>query len=83
MTLESGHRLLAVLGDETTAELCAEAAGRARRVTPDANGSKSGAALLVLAGMLEARPTAENLLKVGGARGGSPDLPDFPLASAS
>jgi alpha-L-rhamnosidase len=69
MTLESGHRLLAVLGDEITAELCAEAAGRARRVTPDANGSKSGAALLVLAGMLEARPTAENLLKVGGARG--------------
>ena len=69
MTLESGQRLLSALGDETTAQLCAEAATRARRVTPDPNGSKSGAALLVLAGMLDARQTAEDLLKVGGARG--------------
>jgi alpha-L-rhamnosidase len=69
MTLESGQRLLAALGDPTTAEICAEAAALARQVTPDANGSKSGAALLVLAGMLDARQTAEDLLKVGGARG--------------
>jgi len=31
-----------------TARLCAEAAARGRQVIPDVNGSKSGAALLVL-----------------------------------
>jgi len=68
-TLDSGRRLLTRLGDAATAGLCAEAADRARRVVPSVNGSKSGAALLVLAGMLDARQTAAGLLTVGGARG--------------
>jgi hypothetical protein len=69
MTLESGERLLRLLGDEINARLCADAAARARRVVPPVHGSKSGAALLVLAGMLDARQTADTLLSVGGARG--------------
>lgn len=69
MTLESGARLMAELGDETTAELCRKAAQRGRAVVPEANGSKSGAALLVLAGMRDAQETAEAVLKTGGPRG--------------
>jgi len=69
MALESGQRLLAVLGDEVAASLCAGSAARARRVVPPVNGSKAAAALLVLAGMLDARQTAAELLKVDGARG--------------
>lgn len=68
MTLESGQRLMTLLGDEATARLCADTAARARQVVPAVNGSKSGAALLVLADMLEARKTANELLKVGGAK---------------
>lgn len=69
MTLESGARLMTVLGDSETAKICSEAAARGRRVAPDVNGSKSGAALLSLAGMLDARQTAEKVLKAGGPKG--------------
>ena len=69
MTLESGSRLMTALGDEDTAKLCAEAAARGRKVVPDVNQSKSGAALLSLAGMLEAKKVSEAVLKVGGPKG--------------
>ncbi|MBN8459231.1 MAG: alpha-L-rhamnosidase [Verrucomicrobia bacterium] len=68
MTLESGQRLMTRLGDAETAELCADAATRGRKVVPNANGSKSGAALLVLAGMADAKSTATDVLKKDGAR---------------
>ncbi len=68
MTLESGARLMTALGDAGTARLCAEAAARGRKVVPDVNKSKSGAALLSLAGMLDSRETSENVLKTGGPR---------------
>ena len=55
MTLESGARLMTALGDAETAKLCADAASRGRKVVPDVNKSKSGAALLSLAGMMDAR----------------------------
>ena len=41
MSLESGARLMATLDDKTTADLCRAAAGRARKVVPDPNGSKA------------------------------------------
>ncbi|MBI5770358.1 MAG: alpha-L-rhamnosidase [Verrucomicrobia bacterium] len=66
MTLESGARLLTELDDTSTAGLCTEAATRGRRVVPDVNGSKSGAALLALAGMRDAKQTAREVLQVGG-----------------
>ncbi len=66
MALESGARLLTVLEDKETAELCAAAAARGRQVVPDANQSKSGAALLSLAGMSDAKRVSEEVLKVGG-----------------
>ena len=68
MTLESGARMMTTLGDAETAKLCADAAARGRKVVPDVNKSKSGAALLSLAGMLDAKQTSDNVLKVGGPK---------------
>jgi alpha-L-rhamnosidase len=69
MTLESGARLMATLGDADTTRLCTEAAARGRHVVPDVNKSKSGAALLSLAGMMDARQTSDTVLKAGGPQG--------------
>ena len=68
MTLESGGRMMETLGDRATAALCAEAAARGRKVVPAVNGSKSGAALLSLAGMVDAKKAADEVLKVGGPK---------------
>ena len=68
MTLESGSRLMAALGDKETAKLCLEAAARGRKVVPDANHSKAGAALLSLAGMMDAKQVSDEILKVDGPR---------------
>ncbi len=68
MTLESGGRLMTTLGDAETARLCAEAAARGHKVVPDVNQSKSGAALLALAGMTDAKKTSDTVLKVGGPK---------------
>lgn len=68
MTLDSGARLMTLLGDSTTAGLCTTAADRARRVVPDVNRSKSGAALLSLAGMRNAKEVSEQVLKIGGPK---------------
>jgi len=69
MTLDAGARLMDELGDDSLAALCREAANRGRKVVPDVNGSKSGAALLALAGMRDAKETAKNTLLPGGAAG--------------
>lgn len=69
MTLEAGQRMLIELEETDTARLCAEAAARGRRIVPEPNGSKSGAALQVLAGMRDAREAAAKILKPGGAAG--------------
>ncbi|MBN1606955.1 MAG: hypothetical protein JW940_10005, partial [Polyangiaceae bacterium] len=69
MTLESGARLMKALDDDATSRLCSEAAARGRRVVPDVNGSKSGAALLSLAGMMDAKETSDTVLKAGGPKG--------------
>ena len=69
MTLESGARLMTTLGDKDTAALCTDAAARGRKVVPDVNASKSGAALLSLAGMMDAKKTSDEVLKTGGTNG--------------
>ena len=69
MTLDSGTRLMTELGDDRVAGICRSAADRARTVAPDPHGSKSGAALLALAGMRDARETADAVLVPGGAGG--------------
>lgn len=68
MTLESGARLMNTLGEPATAERCAAAAARGRKVVPQVNHSKPGAALLALAGMADPQKTANDVLKVGGPK---------------
>ncbi len=68
MTLESGARLMTVLNDAPTAMLCRESAARGRQIVPAVNASKSGAALLALAGLTDAKKTAHDVLKVGGPK---------------
>jgi alpha-L-rhamnosidase len=68
MTLDSGARLMTALDDKDTANLCANSAARGRKVVPDVNHSKSGAALLSLAGMMDAKQASEEVLKVGGPK---------------
>jgi hypothetical protein len=68
MTLDSGARLMTALGDKDTANLCATAAARGRKVVPNVNQSKSGAALLSLAGMMPAKQVSDDVLKVGGPK---------------
>ncbi len=70
--LDAGARLSLALDDQATAHLCTTAADRARRVVPDPNGSKSAAALQILAGQRDARTAARELLAPGGARDVSP-----------
>ena len=69
MTLESGARMMTNLNDAETARICTAAATRARGVVPNANGSKSGAALLSLAGMVDAKETSNDILMAGGTKG--------------
>lgn len=69
MTLESGARLMTAVGDSDSADVCSQAAARARRVVPEVNGSKSGAALLALAGMSDPRQVANSVLKANGPKG--------------
>jgi alpha-L-rhamnosidase len=68
MTLESGARLMTALEELETAQLCTEAAARGRKVVPEINRSKSGAALLSLAGMADSKQISETVLKTGGPK---------------
>jgi alpha-L-rhamnosidase len=69
MTLDAGTRLMTELGDDRVAGICRAAADRARKVAPDPNGSKSGAALLALAGLRDPGEIADIVLLPGGAAG--------------
>ena len=69
MSLESGARLMSALEDTETAKLCLEAANRGRTVVPEINHSKSGAALLALAGMVDPKQAADGVLKENGPKG--------------
>jgi len=72
LALDAGARLSLALNDTDTADLCSTAAARARSIAPDPNGSKSAAALQILAGQRDAKSTARELLAPGGARDVSP-----------
>jgi alpha-L-rhamnosidase len=69
MTLDSGARMMTTLGDTETAKKCQESADRARVQIPDMNGSKSAAALLSLAGMVDAKKIAQDVLLPNGSKG--------------
>ena len=69
MTMEAGARLCTTLGDAATAATCADAAAKLRCYVPEAGTSKQAAALLVLAGIGDAKRIADDILKKGGPHG--------------
>ena len=70
MALDSGARLMTTLGDTDTAQHCKNRLpSEARKVVESPNDSKAAASIQVLAGMVDAKKTATQLLKVGGPTG--------------
>ena len=65
LTMESGARLSAILGDPQTAKLCTDTATLLRKHRPETSGRKSPAALLALAGLREPAEVAAVLKKDG------------------
>ena len=68
LSLSAGADLCLILNDPTTAKQCDEAVARLRKYVPDPNGSKQGAALLALSGLMPAQEANRKVLSVGGAR---------------
>ena len=68
MALQSGARLMDILGDTTLAAECRESARQCTRHAAQASGRKSPAALSVLAGLRDAREVAQQRLIPRGAQ---------------
>jgi alpha-L-rhamnosidase len=68
LAMDSGARLMEVLGDPATAGLCRTTASRLKKHQPPPSGRKSPAALLALAGLRDAKAAAEGTLKPGGPK---------------
>jgi alpha-L-rhamnosidase len=66
LTMESGARLSATLGDEATAKLCRDTAAKLRQHKPESSGRKSPAALLALAGARSPKEVGDKVLKANG-----------------
>lgn len=68
LSLGAGADLCRLLNDPATASQCDEAVARLRKNIPATNGSKQGAALLALSGLMPAKQANQDVLAVGGAR---------------
>jgi hypothetical protein len=68
LAMDSGARLMGVLGDAETAGVCRAAAARLKQHAPPPSGRKSPAALLALAGLRDAREVADGTLKTDGPK---------------
>lgn len=68
MTFDAGTMLCDALGDKVLSEKCTAMSTHMKQYTPDANGSKQAAALLSLAGLMDAHEADNEVLSVGGAK---------------
>jgi hypothetical protein len=66
LTMDSGQRLMTILGDAETSALCRNNAARLRKHQPDPSGRKSPAALLSLAGLRDPAEVSNTTLKQNG-----------------
>lgn len=69
MTMETGIQLADWMKDETLKTDCENALSRLRQYTPSHVNNKQAASLQVLAGMVDAKKTAKEVLIVGGGEG--------------
>jgi len=68
MVMDCGGELFAILDDADMATQCKEAAVQLRKYIPEHNNSKQGAALMALAGLMDAQKANEEVLSVGGSK---------------
>ena len=68
LAMESGARLMSILGDTETAALCGRIAALLKNHQPESSGRKSPAALLALAGLRDPAAVANGTLKKDGPR---------------
>lgn len=69
MAMDAGEQLLTQLDEPRLAKECRAAAAKLRKFpTPDHNHSKQGAALMALAGIMDAKAANDDVLSVGGAK---------------
>jgi alpha-L-rhamnosidase len=68
MAMEKGAELCDVIGELSMGNKCRETVENLKRYIPDHGGSKQAAALMVLAGMLDAEKANREVLAVDGAR---------------
>lgn len=66
--LTAGSDLCAVLNETASVEKCKAAVERLKKVVPDANNSKQGAALMALTDLVPAEKANKEILSVGGAK---------------
>ncbi len=66
LTMESGARLNAILGDPEMVELCTATVKRLRQHVPESSGRKSPAALLSIAGFRDSATVSNDVLKKNG-----------------
>ena len=67
--LYAGADMMDVIGNADLASTCRAAADRMEKHVPDAGGSKSAGALMVLAGLTDAKAMNDDLIAVNGAHG--------------
>ena len=66
-SLATAARINGILGDKANEKLCNETVARLKQYVPETNGSKQAAALLAIAGVIDAKQANDDVLAVGGA----------------
>ena len=69
LTMESGARMLTALDDMESVKVCNDTIARMKKYVPNANGAKSAAALISLAGLEDSKKISDTILKSGGTKG--------------
>ena len=69
ITFERLADMLAVLDEDELSDECAKIAQRMNNHTPDPNGSKQGASMLAISGIVDPKEINEKFLAPGGAKG--------------
>lgn len=68
MAMNAGNEMALAMGEKELAERCAKAAKKLLKYRPEHNDSKQGAALMALAGLMDAKQADREVLSVGGAK---------------
>ena len=68
MAMNAGAELAQALGDATLASQCKDATKKLARYVPEHNDSKQGAALMAIAGLMDAKKADREVLSVGGSK---------------